>query len=253
MCHHLTGFTTSPFGAFPVFNLPGTTKLKKMEKEGVHTLRGRTKLSHFHTTSEAANLIIERIGQSKQTSAGNTSYTLSEERKLFENSFLASYKPIPECESAIGDILKLKRFISDAFDEEEMAFRTALTKGKDCSLFYRARVHDNIVGYLSMDFSENNSHVYFRQLAVHPMYQRFGLARSLIQYVFVHHPTIVNATVSTRSWNLPAIRFYEALGFQQSKACDGSLDAKQYIGFVWSRQTPSSASDIIDEGHSVSV
>lgn len=169
-----------------------------------------------------------------------SSVLLGEERKVFEQSFLESYSKNPACTERIGNLEQLMNFLSGAFDGEVEAFEKCSShhdnQTRTCK-FFHAKADNKIVGYLSIDLEHDNKRtsIYYRQLAVLPKYQRYGIARSLIAYPLRTYSYKV-ARVSCRSWNKPAIRFYNSMGFTLDKECHPGLDSEEYVGFMWTEK-----------------
>ena len=79
---------------------------------------------------------------------------------------------------------------------------------------YVAKVENNIIGFVS--FTEANEAIIVVALGVSPQYQSSGVGRSLIEKVEAEAKKLLKKRllVSTSHDDLPALAFYQSLGFQ---------------------------------------
>ena len=79
---------------------------------------------------------------------------------------------------------------------------------------YAAKVENNIIGFIS--FTETNDAVIIVALGILPQYQSCGVGRSLIEKVEVEAKRMPKKRllVSTSNDDLPALAFYQSVGFQ---------------------------------------
>lgn len=70
------------------------------------------------------------------------------------------------------------------------------------------------------------------QLAISPDCQKRGVAMSLVKLAMEDTANVQEWTVSYRSFNSLAERFYRSLGFVDSEHCHDSLDPAKYRGMV---------------------
>jgi len=79
---------------------------------------------------------------------------------------------------------------------------------------YAAKLENNIIGFIS--FTEANDAIIIVALAVLPLYQSSGVGTSLIEKVELEAKRLQKKKllVSTSNDDLPALAFYQSLGFQ---------------------------------------
>jgi ribosomal protein S18 acetylase RimI-like enzyme len=79
---------------------------------------------------------------------------------------------------------------------------------------YVAKVENNIIGFVS--FTEANEAIIVVALGVSPQYQSSGVGRSLIEKVEAEAKKLLKKRllVSTSNDDLPALAFYQSVGFQ---------------------------------------
>lgn len=79
---------------------------------------------------------------------------------------------------------------------------------------YVAKVENNIIGFVS--FTEANEAIIVVALGVSPQYQSSGVGRSLIEKVEAEAKKLLKKRllVSTSNADLPALAFYQSVGFQ---------------------------------------
>lgn len=184
--------------------------------------------------SSENELEIKKIcGHSNNNARATTCYDyLSQERELFEASFMSSYTKIPEVKTRFSTDEALLKFIREAFDEE---VRDYIEANDESIRFYRAILNQQVVGYLSVEVEDKNK-IYMRQLAVSHEHQRLGIGRALFRFVVQNDLKMCEAvSVSCRKWNYNAIKFYRSIGFKDEDTCHPSLDSNEYKGMLWKR------------------
>ncbi len=79
---------------------------------------------------------------------------------------------------------------------------------------YAAKLENNMIGFIS--FTEVDDAILIAALAVLPQYQSSGVGRSLIEKVEAEAKRLrkKRLLVSTSNDDLPALAFYQSLGFQ---------------------------------------
>ncbi len=80
----------------------------------------------------------------------------------------------------------------------------------DTSHFAVATVDENVVGYMGLQIFCGEGYV--TNVAVLPEYRRMGIAKKLIEYQMQNDMSFISLEV--RESNLPAIKLYEACGFE---------------------------------------
>ena len=80
----------------------------------------------------------------------------------------------------------------------------------DTSHFAVATLDGNVVGYMGLQIFSGEGYV--TNVAVLPDFRRMGIAKKLIEYQMQNEMSFI--TLEVRESNLPAVRLYEACGFE---------------------------------------
>jgi len=108
---------------------------------------------------------------------------------------------------------KIREFVKQFWGEEEqLTFDREFTVAKLPA--YVAKSESNIIGFIS--FSEANDAIIIVALGILPKYQNAGVGKSLIKKVEAEAKKLEKKKllVSTSNDDLPALAFYQHLGFQ---------------------------------------
>jgi ribosomal protein S18 acetylase RimI-like enzyme len=108
---------------------------------------------------------------------------------------------------------KIREFVQRFWGEEEQLTFDRKFMVAELSA-YTAKLGNNIIGFIS--FTESDNAIIIVALGVLPQYQGSGVGRSLIEKVEAEAKRTMKNTllVSTSNDDLPALAFYQSLGFQ---------------------------------------
>jgi ribosomal protein S18 acetylase RimI-like enzyme len=108
---------------------------------------------------------------------------------------------------------KIREFVQRFWGEEEQLTFDRKFMVAELPAF-AAKLENNIIGFIS--FSEANDAVIVVALGVLPQYQSSGVGRSLIEKVEAEAKKLLKKKllVSTSNDDLPALAFYQSVGFQ---------------------------------------
>ena len=162
-----------------------------------------------------ADVVIERISEGK----------LQKEKGLFVKEFATYYRKL---NSTIDDERqKLPEITNAAFEDEEKDFK----ESKSGTYFFRARYKEIVIGYVSLEKTDNEHEVYIRQLVVDSDFERNGIGKALgFDAVFESIPDTNHVVVITRRSNDKALRFYQKLGFTECPYMHEGYSSEQFVG-----------------------
>ena len=114
--------------------------------------------------------------------------------------------------ATVNDVAEIARIENECFSTpwSEGSLRESLEN--PASHFYLALYGGNTAGYLGLQIFSGEG--YITNIATLPQYRRRGIARALIEKALDNDMEFI--TLEVRESNLPAIRLYSSLGFENA-------------------------------------
>jgi len=136
-----------------------------------------------------------------------SSADLGQERSLFVNYWMSEYRNSTLEQLRLDDI---HEFLHEVFDQEEQEYH----KHADTHFFYKALLHDRLIGYVSFEVNQDRS-VYIRQWAlVSEYYSHDGLSELLFA-VFEHVPDAACLYLVARDVAEKCVELIQGIGFER--------------------------------------
>ncbi|MBS0584846.1 MAG: GNAT family N-acetyltransferase [Verrucomicrobia bacterium] len=152
-------------------------------------------------------------------------------KRVFCDAFVKCYDQVPLDVLRKSSREEMVEWLDDAFEEIYADYK----KSKN-SLWLSAKVGDKVAGCLIIDIAKYPEEIYLAELAVDPVYQRQGIASSMIRRVFDQFSECGRFVVITRCANEEAKGLYNALGFAPSSYMHEGYSRELYTGFEYSKQ-----------------
>lgn len=158
---------------------------------------------------------------------------LKSTRDMYVKSFYHNYRniPIADLNPQFKTIADVENWFGSSFDEEQ----NLLNKNK--IILVQAILNNEVIGMVSFEKLpfENNA-VSLRNIAISADHQRTGLGKYLVFSIINIASEITTIFVIVNHLNQIAVKFYENIGFCESKHTREGYDSAKYIGLEWHKK-----------------